>query len=142
MKTQQIQNRGFTLIEALVALLILSIGLLGLARYQSVTLKSSGDTKARTEALAIAEQTIEQLRNFSTEAAFDAIASDTMGTAVTGSNAVFTPTWVVSNFTTPAQYKQIVVTVTWNDSSGNSQSVQLVSYIGRNDPAESGEELL
>lgn len=141
MRRRATQQRGFTLIEAMIALLVLAVGLLGLARYQSAVLKSSGDTKARTEALAIAEQKIEQLRSFSTEAGFDAMASGT-GATITGSNAVFTPQWVVAHITTPAVYAQVTMTVSWNDSRGVTQSVQLASYIGRNDPAKAGKELL
>ncbi|MDF1587697.1 MAG: prepilin-type N-terminal cleavage/methylation domain-containing protein [Gammaproteobacteria bacterium] len=65
MKTITRNNtHGFTLIEVMVAVVILAIGLLGLAKFQTELTKSASATKDRAAALALAEQKIEDLRSF------------------------------------------------------------------------------
>lgn len=61
-----ISSRGFSLIEVLVAVVILSVGLLALASLQLGLIRSSGDTKAQTIAAALAKAKIEELRGFQT----------------------------------------------------------------------------
>lgn len=48
-------NRGFSLIEALITLLVVMLGLLGAARLQVGLLAASADAKARDEASAFAQ---------------------------------------------------------------------------------------
>lgn len=49
------QNKGFTLLEVMIAVFVLSIGLLGLAHLQVVTLKTtqSADLKSQASILAV-----------------------------------------------------------------------------------------
>ncbi len=54
--------RGFTLIEVLVSLIILSIGLLGLGLLQASSLKSSFSANQRTVATNLAYQMIDMMR--------------------------------------------------------------------------------
>lgn len=56
------QQSGFTLLEVLVALLILSIGLLGLAALQTVSLQFNTGSYARTQATLVAYEIIERMR--------------------------------------------------------------------------------
>ncbi|MBF0193965.1 MAG: type IV pilus modification protein PilV [Magnetococcales bacterium] len=56
-----LHNRGFTLIENLIALLILSIGLLGLGVLQLNGLRSSQEAYYRGQATAIAQELSERL---------------------------------------------------------------------------------
>lgn len=44
--------RGISMIEVMVAILILAIGLLGIAALQAITLKNTGSSAARTQAAA------------------------------------------------------------------------------------------
>ena len=57
------RDSGFTLVSVLVALGILSLGLLALARAQAVMVASQGNTANRTTALAIARDYAEVLRS-------------------------------------------------------------------------------
>lgn len=129
--------KGFTLIEALIALVILATGLIALAKFQGEVLQSSGQTKARSEALNYAEQKIEDLRGFADETAYSNMGNGSDTPA--GTNAAFSRTWTV----TPAaggDYKTVTVDVTWTDREGN-QFVQLTSFIAKVDPIKSGELL-
>lgn len=56
------QQRGFTLIEALVAFIVLSAGLIGTVAMQAVAKRNSYDAMQRAQALAIANDIIERMR--------------------------------------------------------------------------------
>ena len=65
------RQRGFTLIEVLIAALVLSIGLLGLAGLQSVSLKMNQGSYLRTQATNLAYEITDVMRaNSSNRAAY------------------------------------------------------------------------
>ena len=57
------QNKGFTLIEVLIAFIILTIGLLGTIALQSSAKKASYDANQRAAALALANDIVERIRS-------------------------------------------------------------------------------
>ena len=62
-KTSNIRNQhGFTLLEVLIALLILSIGLLGLAALQTTSLRSNQMASMRTLATYLAYEMTDRMR--------------------------------------------------------------------------------
>ncbi|MEJ1464681.1 MAG: type IV pilus modification protein PilV [Candidatus Sedimenticola sp. (ex Thyasira tokunagai)] len=84
------QIKGFTMIEALISLLVLSVGLLGLAALQTGGIKFNQDAYVRTQATNLAYGAIEWLRinrddaiagsysaTYTQAAAYDADDSDT-----------------------------------------------------------------
>jgi len=56
------QNAGFSLIEVLIALVILSVGLLGIAAMVSVSMKSRSSSYLRTQALALGSAILDRMR--------------------------------------------------------------------------------
>ncbi len=60
--TRRRGRRGFTLVSVLIAMAMLSIGLMALARTQSLLLSSQHDTENRDVATAIANSHLEALR--------------------------------------------------------------------------------
>ncbi len=60
--THRMLHQGFSLIEVLVALLVLSIGLLGLAMLQVTGLKFNSDSYSRTQATILAYDIIDRMR--------------------------------------------------------------------------------
>ena len=62
-KNTMFKQSGFSLIEALVAFLILSIGLLGIASLQMISLKAGKTAEMRTVAVIKAEEILERIRN-------------------------------------------------------------------------------
>jgi type IV pilus assembly protein PilV len=76
-------KRGFTLVSVLVALAILAIGLLALARAQAAIVASQGNVANRTTALTIARDYAEVLRSRSpwTLASETPVAVDARGQA-------------------------------------------------------------
>ena len=63
MHSNHSRQKGFTLIEALVAFLILSIGMLGIASLQTISLKAGKTAIQRTVAVLKAEEMMERIRN-------------------------------------------------------------------------------
>ncbi len=57
-------NRGYTLIEVLIGIVIFAIGIMALASLQGNLARNSGDSNARTVANNIAEEVIESARTF------------------------------------------------------------------------------
>ncbi len=62
MKRRSQQSTGFSLIEVLVALVVLGVGLMGLARLQLVLLAGTADTAAYDHAIRLANDQLESLR--------------------------------------------------------------------------------
>ncbi len=61
-------NRGFTLMEVLVSLVVISIGLFGIAGMQLQSLKTSHDSYLRTQAAFLAYDMIDKMRGNRTAA--------------------------------------------------------------------------
>lgn len=57
------RQRGFTLVEVLVALIVLAIGLLGLAQLQARGLKFNQDAYVRSQATTLAYEIIDRMRS-------------------------------------------------------------------------------
>lgn len=65
--------RGFSLIEVLIAVVVLSVGLLALGALQAALVRNSSETKARSGALALAEEQLEDVRDFLQRGDYEAL---------------------------------------------------------------------
>ncbi len=109
------QSRGFTLLEIVVAILILTIALLGLASLTSTIINGNFFNRTLTVATTLAKDKLEELK--SRPLTGTTIPSAYSGTdyrganmeTATSTNAYFTRTWSASG-TDPVT---ITVTVTW-----------------------------
>ncbi|MGD9835712.1 MAG: prepilin-type N-terminal cleavage/methylation domain-containing protein, partial [Piscinibacter sp.] len=68
------RQRGFTLVEAMVAAVVLAIGLLALLRVQPELRQHAELSRQRSEAVRLAQQEIEGLRGFAQLGGYAAIA--------------------------------------------------------------------
>ncbi len=90
MKPTFLKQTGSILIEALVALVVVSVGTFGVMKLNTVLLSGTGLSKTRAEALQIAQNRMETIRNFSVEAGCPAADTGSTETAaVTGVNATY-----------------------------------------------------
>lgn len=135
---------GFTLIEALIALAVLSIGLLAIAGLHVALSRNADVARQRTEAVQLAESKLEELRGFEqvAPAAGKTSYADLAGGSDTppiASNTRFERRWVVQGDASDA-YRRIEVDVAWTDRSGDAglTRVHLGSLIARADPAVAG----
>ena len=97
----QHRQQGFSLIEALVAFLILSVGMLGIASLQTMSLKSGHSAAMRTVAVMKVEEILESMR--SNPAVINSFAA---GTADPGTDNGCSQTTVAATTCTPAQMAQ------------------------------------
>jgi Prokaryotic N-terminal methylation motif len=137
------RERGVSLIEALVALTVMSFGMLAVVGVQGTLRMNSDVAKQRSEGVRIAQETMESWRGFAqltVDPAGDrrsyADIAPTAATAVVGytTNTNYTVEREVLN-SANLNHKAIRVTVRWIDRNGQGQSVNLDSYISRSDPA-------
>ena len=101
MKTSAMNSsqRGFSMIEVLIAVVVLGFGLMALAALQTTIIRSSAETKAQTIALQLAKDKIEDLRSFQDLAGYKAItSSESNEPPLIVSNVEFERSWVVERF--------------------------------------------
>lgn len=153
-------QKGISLIEVLISMAVLSMGLLAVATFQADLVTESGTNKARSEALAIAQAHLDELRNYTdgvpllnstsavtTEAEFNTLFADTSGwtnftadgnnIVINGTNAQFTPTYQISSATGPA--RNLSITVTWTKQDNTTESVTLNTHVGWSSPSAVGD---
>jgi Tfp pilus assembly protein PilV len=134
-------SRGITLIEALVALVVIAVGMLSLAQVQVQLRFNAEISRQRAEALRFAQEDMERWRAFSkltggAEGAYDYIATAGI-VSVTGQenvNTAFQITRSVLEEPTDARYKAMQVRVGWSARNGETYSVDISSIIGKIDP--------
>lgn len=128
----QESGKGFTLVEIMIAMLLLVIALVGLASVTVSVIKGNDLSRMVTTATTLAKDKMEELKNLSaTSAGYDALtgSSDTV-------EAIYTRQWTVGavgatapdNDTTKMRKITVTVTWTWN---GQSHSVTLNTIVLR-----------
>ncbi|MGB1580805.1 MAG: type IV pilus modification PilV family protein [Nevskiales bacterium] len=152
---------GFSLIEILITLVVISIGVLGHMSFQKVVYRDTGLAATRNVAAELGVTKLEDLRGFSvleTEIgrfAFEDIGSNSGGSLPNGNitvgNTEYTRSWTATDYyyvtdlavpttTVPAgsplpDFKQVTVTIGWMDTTGVAQSWSVSTHIAAVDPS-------
>lgn len=137
-------QRGVTLIEALVALLVMSFGMLALVGLMSNLRRGADLAKQRSEAMRIARAQLSKLRTFSVlyrTTATPATVTAYSDIAAQAAQPVTPPdsntTYGVQTFVTQLpedKARQIRVTVRWTDRAGAAQFINLDTVVAAVDP--------
>lgn len=153
-------RRGFTLIEALIALLVMAFGILALVGMRTLLTRNADVSKQRTEAVRLAEEKIECLRAYTqmtsdatasatrncmgallardTWAGMATVASDPLNPLTSSfSNTSYTRNWTLGGATTDPM-RPVSVTVAWTDRAGANQTYSLTSVISQSNPDDEG----
>ena len=154
------RHAGFSLLEVLVAVVVLSFGLLALASLQGSLFKTSAETKAQSVALGLATEKLEFFRGYSSYNDYLANIDSGSDAAVTVGGVSYTRSWTVKRYAYPVaggnftllasntaalaatyavnnEFKRILVDVTWKDAQNLDQRVSLEDAIGAVDPGDS-----
>lgn len=154
-------HRGFSLIEVLIAVLVLSIGLLALAALQGELFRAGAEAKARANATTIAQQVIEDARSFAfisapsagyTDPTYEALdtdnwsVNDVSGVSFTVNREVERYRWSEADgaFVTSTdpysggvpEFKLVRVEVSWTGGDGNAKSITLTDTIAAIAPSD------
>jgi prepilin-type N-terminal cleavage/methylation domain-containing protein len=108
-------ERGFTFIETLIGLTILSIGVLALIELQYVALKGNSASQYRLTAASLAEYHMNELKNL--PYANIIAEAPTQVSSTNMPNTTFTRQVIVANDTPVTNSKTVTITVTWLDGS-------------------------
>jgi Tfp pilus assembly protein PilV len=140
------RQHGISLIEALIALLVLSLGMLTVSQLQGHLRLGSDIARQRTEAVRLGQEDIEALRAYSVLAASGAarswagIANASRSVDASTGYATHTRYTVAREIVdvNALAAKTAAVTVHWNDRDGAAQKIVLTTVIAANDPAHGG----
>lgn len=156
---------GFSLIEVLIAVVVLSVGLLALASLQASLTRSSVVAKQRTAAVSTANKIMEEMKSFPVNASyktFDNITSGSVTTTNAQVGATFATSWTVTPLYRcapdvatgvrqvnclssidggPVVAKRVAMKVTWDDAASESQKVELNDVISSISPADTALSL-
>jgi type IV pilus assembly protein PilV len=118
-------EEGFTLIEIMIALVVMSVGLTALAAVQISAIRGNAFSKRMTTAVSIADGKMEQIKNGS----YASIISES-ATQVTQSNMNFTRQVTVINNSPLASTKTVNVSVSWSEGS-KSYTVPITTIVSQ-----------
>lgn len=119
-------QNGFTLLEVLVAIVILTIGLLGTAGLTTGVIRGNHYSKNLTSATAAAQTQLESVKGSGYS---NATAANFPNDTVTMGGMTFTRTTTVTNSSPAANMKTVSVTVSWTESNNTSRSVNLQTIL-------------
>lgn len=124
-------NRAFTLIEFLVALVILSVGLLGLLKCIDLAMEKNLDNMYRTEAVMLADDRMMLIRSSSFSSLATTAANPPKILLERGTRGVFR-NYSVQEIVTQStpNSKEIVINVSWK-KKGKSFFHSISSYVSK-----------
>ena len=107
------RTEGFTLLEVMIALVILSVGLLGLAALQLVAVKSNSFSSEMTYATMLAQQHAEILKSLDYDDANLDSSNNPFTAAGSSKGVLYTVTWNVTDDAPDTNMKMVDLTVVW-----------------------------
>ena len=151
---------GFSLIEVLVSVVVMSFGLLALASLQGALMKAGSESRAQSVALSMASEKLEYFTGYRDREEFQAL-TDGSDAPVTVDGISYTRSWTVERYAYPDaggtfaavadtgetaanhvnnnEFKRLEVQVQWTDASGVSQAVALEGALAALSPLDTAK---
>ena len=115
MRIKKNNEKGFTLVEVLAGMLIISLGLLLLLPMMVTSMQANEFARGSTEASMLIKEKMEELKNMN---------PPTSGTdSVAGVQRSWTVTWISTSL------YQLDVNIAWLDRNGRSHNNTVTSYM-------------
>ena len=122
-----IRQKGFTLLEVLIALTLLTVGLLGTLGLTTGVVRGNFFSKNITTATVIAQTQLEEVQRQGYTA-----ANGLAGTAnVTMGGVTFSRQTTVTDNTPQNNMKTVTVNVEWNEGNAGSKQIKLHTIIAQ-----------
>ncbi|MBI3595955.1 MAG: prepilin-type N-terminal cleavage/methylation domain-containing protein [Nitrospirae bacterium] len=119
-------QEGMTLLEVMIALVILAIGLLAVSGMQIMSIRANSSGFKFTTAAALADQRIVQIANLSfSDPALN--AGNVVEPAVTVQNVVYNRSYTIVDGNPITGVKRITYTVTWDNGA---HTISLMERVG------------
>lgn len=106
-------SRGFTLVEVVVAIVMLTFGVLASASLTAALMRSNRTVTNRTRAIETLRLKVEDLQSKN----YAQIASGNDAATIGGTT--YNRSWTVTANSPAANLKSVTLTVTWGDRQGN-----------------------
>ncbi|MDO9350611.1 MAG: prepilin-type N-terminal cleavage/methylation domain-containing protein [Deltaproteobacteria bacterium] len=112
-----LNSKGFTLIEVLVALVILAVSLLALAGLMTTSTRNTASGGRLTEAATFAQDKLEELRAMSWESI---PLNQTTDSPISRPGIQYDRSWIASLNALNPDIKEIQITIRWTDATSHS----------------------
>lgn len=127
-------QKGFSLIEVLIAFTLLTVGVLGLVKLQVTMDSKSESARLSIDALYLAEEKLEEFRSRAPSGAVGTIRYESIIDAhefISMANMTVSRSITVLEDQPVSGAKKVQVEVSWNNRWGESQTVALTTVISR-----------
>jgi type IV pilus assembly protein PilV len=123
-RTTRLPAAGFTLVEVIVAIVLLGVGLMGLAALSTTVTRANVQSSSLTTATALAQERAERLRTQD----YDAVVSG--GDTRMVDNVAYTRSWTVTTDDPAPGLKTVAIAVSWT-TRGVTHTTRLSTIRGR-----------
>jgi type IV pilus assembly protein PilV len=126
---------GFTLIEVMIAILILTVGMLAMALLQVTAIRGGSFANQMTQASIFGQDKIEELKNKSYTDT-DLSTGNHSDTVTSGNRVTYTRSWTVTENNPPnttgsvsSKMKTINLTISWTGPQGQTHNVMFSTIV-------------
>ena len=116
-------REGFSLVEVLIAIFLLSIGIMGMATLQARGIRSNDLANRTTQAGTLAQFKLEEFIHRTSATAGETFAAGTTQDPDNPIDGVFSRSWEFTDDSPVPNAQTVVITVTWNDIIGQHEAV-------------------